>query len=466
MFKNFLGTIGFSGTNQTQRRKSPTKPIGVPGYVNYSGYLTEFEKNPKLAGRQKYITYSDVLANDATVSASVRYTLNLARSAAAEYSIVPADDTRESEEIAEKFEQIFKQMDTPLDRVVTRAVMFKYYGFSIQEWTLKRIADDIIGLADIAPRAQNTIERWDTTYHGDVNGAVQRSPQDSQEIYLPRNRLLYLVDDSLNDSPEGLGLFRHVVRLSEHVAKMEGLEGQGYENGLRGMPLVRGPVMEQIDAEINGNTEKAGAMKSMFDALRGFMTNHAKEPSRALLLDSQPYETIEGNPTSHKKFDLEIVKGPSEGEREIDEAIKRKQREIARTLGTEAILLGDGAGSHALSKDKNNQLNQIVDGALSAIAIQTRKDVMQPVMRANKWPLELTPEIRFGKLRNMSFQEAAAGVRDVTVAGVTISNDDELVSELFNMAGLTPPQGMGLGQADINGLGENQDQDDVSVEGE
>ena len=120
--------------------------------------------------------------------------------------------------------------------------MYRFYGFSIQEWTARRRDDGFLTFADIAPRSQRTIERWDVDEAGQVLGALQRSPQTQEEIYLPREKLLYIVDDTLNDSPEGLGLFRHLVAPSRRLKRYEQLEGFGFETDLRGIPIGRSPV--------------------------------------------------------------------------------------------------------------------------------------------------------------------------------------------------------------------------------
>ena len=79
---------------------------------------------------------------------------------------------------------------------------------------------------------------------GYLIGVVQRIPQTQRDTYLPREKIVYVVDDTLNDSPEGMGLFRHLARPSRHLKRYEQLEGFGYEMDLSGVPLVRMPLVE------------------------------------------------------------------------------------------------------------------------------------------------------------------------------------------------------------------------------
>ena len=69
----------------------------------------------------------------------------------------------------------------------------------------------------IAPCPENDriLERGCPT--GTVEGIWQRSPQTQEYYYIPRAKTFYLVDDTLNDSPEGMGLFRMMVQASERL---------------------------------------------------------------------------------------------------------------------------------------------------------------------------------------------------------------------------------------------------------
>ncbi len=225
------------------QRKVPTTTIGVGGAAVYGGFVVERETSAKLAGQQLYTTYAKLLANTTIVAAGVRYFLNLISKAS--WKVEPAEDTgARGEEVAEQFEDVMYDMLTPWHRVIRRMAMFRFYGFGIQEWTAKRREDGLIGFLDIEPRPQTTITKWDVDEHGTVHGVIQESPQTFREIYLPRAKLVYAVDDSLSDSPKGLGLLRHIVQACDRLERYEQLEGFGFETDLRGVPIGRAPFQE------------------------------------------------------------------------------------------------------------------------------------------------------------------------------------------------------------------------------
>ena len=174
-----------------QRRSRATETLGSPGVAIYSGYVEDREKSKDLASRDaRYRTYSEIFANTSIVAAGTRYFLNLI--AKAEWSFTPSDEDSDGKfaELAESM--LTEDPETSWHRIVRRAGMYRFYGFSVQEWTARRREDGLLTFSDIAPRAQITIERWDVDNAGSVLGVLQRNPQDHREIYLsPREALLH-----------------------------------------------------------------------------------------------------------------------------------------------------------------------------------------------------------------------------------------------------------------------------------
>ena len=137
--------------------------------------------------------------------------------------------------------------------------------------------------------------------------AIQESPQTRREIYLAREKLLYLVDDTLSDSPEGLGLFRHLVSPAKRLERYEQLEGFGFETDLRGIPVVRLPL-----TLLNQQTKEGELSESqrtqMIAPFQQFAENHIRNPKLGLLLDSMTYETKDQaeRPSNVPLWDVEL----------------------------------------------------------------------------------------------------------------------------------------------------------------
>jgi hypothetical protein len=422
-------------TKSSATKQGITKPIGAAGTAVYGGYVQSNEKNAKLIGTSKYETYSEMLANITIIASGVRYYLNLI--AKSKWSVVPADETPESQEYADIITEQIDSMGTSWTRVVKRAAMYRFYGFSIQAWYAYK-KDGIILFKDMDPRPQSTITRWDVDEFGYVHGVYQTSPLTQEEIYLPRDRLIYIVDDSLNDSPEGLGLFRHIVEATNRLKRYEQLEGFGFETDLRGIPVGKAPIStlnQQVEDGLISELDRANALQPLKD----FLKKHIVNPALGYFMDSTPYiSTSErGQISSTPQWGLELLKGGSTSLGEMAKAIERLNREIARALSVEGMLLGE-TGTQALSKDKSLNLAIVVDSALEEIADTLDHDFIKRIGELNGWDMELLPKFKTEAIRNRDISQLTQSIKDLSDIGVVITEEDALVNEIIEQLGLSP----------------------------
>lgn len=415
---------------RNRKTAAPTKTAGVLGIAIYGGYVVENEKEPALTGVERYRTFSNILANTTIAAASVRLFLNL--TAKANWSWEAADSSDEAKRILEACEEIFENMDTPFSRVVRRTAMYRFHGFSFQEWTAKRLDSGLVGFKDIAPRSQPTIERWDVEETGSVLGVTQRSPQDSSEIYLPRSKLVYICDDSLNDSPQGLGLLRHVVDATRRLSNYERLEGFGYESDLRGVPVGRAPLGE-IQAAVKSGALTQAEGQARIASITSFIQKHIKSPNLGLVLDSATYRGRDEaeSVSAVKQYDVDLLQGSNPSLADVAKAIDRTHRDIARVFGTEQLMLGDSAGgSESLSRDKSDRLALEVDSATQEIGEVYRKDLVEVLGRLNGWDNRLLPHPKIESVKTRDIQEITGALRDMAQAGAPIMPDDPVQNDV------------------------------------
>lgn len=430
-------------TDTTGRRPeippSPLKPqfpIGDTGVAVYGGHLTTNERDGSLIGTRKYQTFGEILANVSIVAAGVRFFLNLV-SAARWKVVAPEGSGAQGEELAEKVQTMLDGMDTSWHRIVRKAAMYRFYGFAVLEWIMRRAEDGTIELANVEHRPQSTIERWDLDASGAVLGVVQTIQQTGASVNIPREKVVYLVEDSLSDSPEGLGLLRHIVEPARRLRKYEQLEGFGFEGDLRGIPLLRAPLMELL-REVQAGTLKKEDMDRLLAPFVALMENHTKNPNLAMLLDSEPYTTRDAaaTPSATPKWSAELMDGGDYSLEEVAEAIMRIVAEIARILGVEHLLLGTNGGSYALSRDKSNNFGLVVDSTLKELREQFEKDLLGPLWLLNGWDPELKPELVTDTNATRDVEQVSAVIRDLSSAGVVLDREDDAVAELFGILGL------------------------------
>ena len=420
-----------------QRKKaSPTETVGKGGYAVHGGMVQELETDAQLAGVTKWKTFSEMLLNAAIVGAGVRYFLNLIGKVT--WEVRPKDiDDPEAVRLAELVEDILHDMDTPLSRITRRSAMYRFWGFSVQEWTAKIREDGVIGLSDIEPRPQTTIEKWDIDEFGNILGIVQRAPQDMQERYLPRQKVVYVVDDSLSDSPEGLGLFRHMYPTAKRLKDYQKLEYIGFETDLRGIPMLRAPIA-QLQELVRKKKITQTQMDDALDGMRNFIKNHLRGKESGILLDSTTYATIDDKqaPSSVPKWSAELMKGGQSSMPELKDAINREILELARLMGVEHLLLGaDSKGSHALAQTKTASFFLIVDSTLHEIKSTYEVDIVEMLFRLNGWDMSLMPELIPESVQFRDIEQIASVLADLATAG--LAPDDPAETEIRDLMGLS-----------------------------
>lgn len=420
---------------------SPMREAGVRGVDVYGGYIGERERNPALVGANKYEVYSDLLVNTSVVAAGVRYFVNLV--AKPSWKVTPADDSDEAKRLAEIVEDIVDDIDTPWPRIIRRATSFRFYGFGVHEWTAKRTKKGYIGLQSLNPRPQHTIEQWAVTDHGQVKGFYQRSNLigvNAAHIYIPRTKTVYLVDDALTDSPEGMGVLRHLVEPYARLTKYLQLEGRGYERDLNGIPVGKVPYAALNAAVADGVLTKTEA-DAFVAAMKDFVKMEATGKATGMLIDSQPFESIGDNGrsvSSIAQWGIELLKGGSQAHQPIHQAIERTNREMARILGTEGLMLGgDGAGSLALSKDKSTTLLLQANSTLVDLREGMSDDLVNAIWLLNGFPEELKPRLTSEEIQQRDAEAVSKALNDMAKAGATLQPDDPVVNDVRDMLGVS-----------------------------
>lgn len=415
---------------------SPRDVLGVGGAVIYDGFLSEREKDPRLAGTQKYVTFSEIAANTSIVATGVRHMLGLVTKPRWKWK--PADDSPLAKQYAEEFEKVVTSMSTPWHRVVKRASMHRFYGFSVAEWVAKKNEDGTVGFLDVQPRPQSTIWRWIAERSGNVLGMVQLDPQSGVEIVIPRGKVLYCVDDAIDFTPQGMGLFRHLAQSATTLERLEQLEGWGFETDLRGVPLGRAPLSEMA-AQVQAGKMPASEFTAKKEALEAILRGHVKSPKLFVLLDSITYSTTDERqaPSGQRMWDFEVIKGGSTGQAEVGAAIARINLEIARLLGCEHLLLGgDSSGSLALSRDKSKNVAFLVDGILGEVCEAVDRDLVRPWMQMNGYDEALAPSSETETTQLRDVDQITASLRDLATAGAVLAPNDPAINVVRGLMGL------------------------------
>ena len=426
--------------------KAPMQTFGVSGTPEAGGYLYTKESNAELIGTQEFVTYSNMLANDDLIATGVRFFLDLIAKIgwaveATHDPDAPKDEVTEYELHAERVKDaLFEMPLTPWHKTVRRSALYRFYGFSIQEWTMMRHEDGYFTFLEMATRPQSTIETWNLDPHGRLLSVGQRAPKDGRLIPIPIGKCFYLYDDALDDSPKGMGILRHVVKKSRGLSRLEQLEGFAFETDLTGIPIGYAPIAELKQALADGDITQ----KEYDNALLPMSTliqNHIRGVETGAMFDSSVYESMDdaATPSASRQWLLELLRGGGgEGMIAIAKAIERKQREIARILGIEHMLLGSSnRGSFAMSRDKTRNFAQLVDSVLKDIAREVKTQLIERLYLVNGWDRKYMPKIKTAAVQHRAIEEITQALVDLSVAGAPITPEDPVVNEIREELGLS-----------------------------
>lgn len=425
--------------------KAAPRALGSAGIVQTGGYLVTDERLPDLIGPKRWDTFNRMLSDITIIAASVRLYLNLI--AKSSWQVTPADTDdlgenakAEAQRIADLVEDMMRDHATPWATIVRKQALYRFLGFTIQEWTAKKRADGAIGIDDVEHRPQKTIARWDVDESGTVNGVWQQNSA-LQEVYLPRDRLIYSVDNTMTDNPEGMGLIRNVVRAATRLKAFEQLEEVGFETDLRGVPVAYGP-WEELDAKVKAGTlteqDRRAYRKPMID----FVTGHIRSKRTGLLLPSETFRSTDDGrtPSSVRKWAAELLQGDSSAFEPMGKAIERLTWEIAVALGTEHLTLGkDGGGSLALGKAKTGTFYLNVTSAQYELVETFERDWLGPIAELNGWDPDFIPTLAIEEVRDQDIDQVTKALADLANAGAMLTSDDPAVAEVRAMLGLSPP---------------------------
>ena len=430
-----LDSTGKQIRNFPTNSQSLNRRIGGLSINLANGYLSDREINAKLRGRTKYRTYANILSQCTTVSASVNWFLGLI--GRAKWNVVPGE-ADSSGEIAERFEQfLFEDPMTSWNEINRRAAMSRFFGFSIQEIVF-RPSENGFTIEDIYPIAPQIVERWHV-----VNGnleAVQVRPENSAAVTLERRKLIYLADKAISDSPAGLGLFRLIAPDALRLLEIENLEWGAYQADVGGMPVARAPLADiaaGLPEDADPNTDKR--VEPLINAIKRARRG---ENGQGLLLDSKPwvYEDREGNErlSTIPQFDYQLVKGEAKGFSDLRELKTTYKKDIARTLGTESLLLGEqNAGSFALSSNKDHQFELIVESQLEENARAFQRDLIELLAIANNISPEQTPRLTVERAENQDPTNQISAFEKMVAAGL-VDPEDPIVNEFRELFGYSP----------------------------
>jgi len=340
---------------------------GTSGVPQFAGRLEE-RYLASLRGPTGIQKMAEILRKEP--AAYTAHSLVLLTAAQATWRAVPPTDRPEDREAAEFLEQCLQDMSQSFSRAVRFALSALAFGFADLEIVWKRrqgrnpgrgkpesaFDDGLIGIRKLAPRRQETIERWEFDDAGGPEVMIQRHPTTYQEIRIPIEKLLHFIGGDDRGSWEGLGWLEPAYKLYHMIENYEIMEGIGWQRSFVGLP-----VFEYVS--------------SPDDATK----NDVQELGKGLVANEKQYVTYPGPVVN---FRLETVTNSNAGE--LRQRINQLRWEIMTLVFATFVRLGSTtSGSRALSQPLIDLFRDGVNAALDDIADVFNRHLVPRLFKLN-----------------------------------------------------------------------------------
>jgi hypothetical protein len=173
------------------------------------------------------------------------------------WHITPADTGRGAALCGSLRRHALSGLAMPWAMFISEVLSFLIYGFSYFEVIYKRreglhpppnvdgtrplpslYDDGLIGVGKLAPRAQESLLRWEFDQTGSLLGMHQLDTWMGRQAYIPYEKALLFRPTSYKDSPEGRSVLRNAYQPYYMIAHIQNVEGIGIERDLTRLPVL------------------------------------------------------------------------------------------------------------------------------------------------------------------------------------------------------------------------------------
>jgi hypothetical protein len=411
--------------------------VGSSGLAQQYGIVQE-EFLRRLQGRQGIATFREMSDNDPVIGAMLHAIDTLIRSA--QWIVDPADaDSTEAVEIAEFVGECMNDMSESWEDTLSQILSMLVYGWSYHEIVYKErkgVSDDPkmrskyedgrIGWRKLAPRAQDTLLRWEFDDDGGIRGMFQLDPwQGAGEVFLPIEKCLLFRTTARKGDPEGRSVLRNAYVPWYYKRRIAEIEAIGIERDLAGLPVAFVPPQLLSD---NASSQELAALNEIKKIVRNIKRDEQEGLVFPLAYDPE---------TKQLAYDIKLLTTGGDRQFDTDKVIARYDNRIAMTVLADFILLGhDKVGTQALSVSKIGLFTDSLNAWLGSVAGVFNRHALPRLLRVNGMDERLVPTLKNLPMANIDLDAVGKYLLNLANAGAMIFPDEELQSYLRELAGL------------------------------
>lgn len=316
-------------------------------------------------------------------------------------------------------EEFFGMTQRTYQELLIEVLSYLEFGFSIFEiiWTQRE--DGKIGLFDLAPRIQESIEKF--TMEDGGAGVLQRLDGDITTgngfANIPMNKLVIFTNNKEGDDLIGQSVLRAARSHTVYIDTIYRVQGMAIERQAMGIPVIKYPK------DTSGDAEKRQAEN---------LGQNLKANERAYIATTTDWEieilTPKGNPLGGT----------------MENAIAHHNRQILMTCMAHGLDTGStGVGSLALSKTQQWDRLSFAEQKANYIASVLNKFVLQRLVDVNFGKQEEYPKLVFEALGVEDSVQLATQFKQLHDIGAIDMKDPEMVNyirRIFSVPELTEEQ--------------------------
>lgn len=426
----------------------PRMKLGEQGFLGLRTSNGRILEEVQRAFRYPYfIATINEMRNNPTVGAAMNVYRALMTRVNWKISVAP-DATPIEKERAKILESMMEDMDVSWSQFIETVIPYLEYGFAINEIVLRRrlkrngskFNDGLVGIKNLPPRAQETIERWNFSDDGSELLSVSQNINNVEKSYLfqdrknasnglvdiPRQKFLLFNTNSSKGNPEGNSIFKNIYLAYKQLSLLQDNQLTGIAKDAQGMLKIEIPPKYLSPDASNEDKVVAQAFQTIIDnwnngTQRGMLVPNFIDPD-----------------TKMKLFDYSLMEMKGQAKYDTALIIKSLQQDIHSALSVDVLQLGsNGSGSFSLAEAKTSILALVVDAKLKEIANTLNQHLVRVIYEMNGWSCERMPKFIYEDIEQIDMDSMGAFLQRVKAVGL-LEVDRPILNKVRKALGVAP----------------------------
>jgi len=440
------GTSDSAATSQDDGTTIPRIQLSEQGYIGLrttNGRIIA-EANSAFNYPNFHATVNEIRHNPTVGAAMNVYRMMISR---VSWKVEPPRDAGEKErKRAAIVQSMMTDMDHSWRQFIEEVVPYLEYGHDVHEKVFRkrlsrngsRYNDGVVGLKKLAPRNQDTIEKWVFSEDGSDLIAIEQNiskvensyrfinkKNDNGLITIPRNKFLLFTASANRGNPQGHSIYKAIYLAYKVLSLLQEQEVIAVAKDIQGIMKIAIPP-KYLDP--NGSAED----KATVAAFQKIIDNYNQGTQRGLLVPQMSDDS--GNPL----FTYELLEAKGTAKYDLEGIIKRLQTDILSALNVDILKLGaDGAGSFSLAQAKSSVLAIAIDYRLREIKDVLNNDLMRSIYEMNGWSMDKMAEFVYEDIEDVDMESLGKFIQQVFSVGA-IELDRPVLNRVREKFGVAP----------------------------